>query len=286
MKNQPVKDKIIDQNSPSENLIREQLFDGMVMMFAWFSGIMFALTQVRAFEIGWTARDVIYFIIFIGINGIAFCRRKLSSQFKAFSIILISVTIGVVGSYTMGMISGAVFLFELAAVVISLFYSKRAVFIYGGLVIVFLSFITIGFTSNHFKVIPTADLLHTNAVHWCTYILSFILFFLVACLTILKYRQAMRELIENVNYQRDKLNISNKNLQRALDEIKTLRGILPICSFCKKIRDDKGYWEQVDVYIKKYSEADVSHGICPECVKANYPEFYASIMSKKEKPKD
>jgi PAS domain S-box-containing protein len=63
-----------------------------------------------------------------------------------------------------------------------------------------------------------------------------------------------------------------KELRKALDEIRTLRGILPLCSFCKKIRNDKGYWEQVDVYIRKYSEADISHGICPECIKNHYPD--------------
>ena len=62
-------------------------------------------------------------------------------------------------------------------------------------------------------------------------------------------------------------------LQGALKEIKTLRGILPLCSFCKKIRDDKGYWEQVDVYIHKYSQADISHSICPECAKEHYPDL-------------
>lgn len=64
-----------------------------------------------------------------------------------------------------------------------------------------------------------------------------------------------------------------KKLQEALKEIKTLRGILPLCSFCKKIRDDKGYWEQVDVYIHKYSQADISHSICPECAKEHYPDL-------------
>ena len=63
-----------------------------------------------------------------------------------------------------------------------------------------------------------------------------------------------------------------QKLEKALSEIKTLRGILPLCSFCKKIRDDKGYWEQVDVYINKYSEADISHSICPECLKKYYPD--------------
>ncbi len=62
-------------------------------------------------------------------------------------------------------------------------------------------------------------------------------------------------------------------LQQSLSEIKTLQGILPLCSFCKKIRDDKGYWERVDVYIHTHSEADISHSICPDCMKIHYPDI-------------
>lgn len=62
-------------------------------------------------------------------------------------------------------------------------------------------------------------------------------------------------------------------LQRALEEVKTLKGILPICSFCKKVRDDEGYWRQVDVYIQQQTDVDFSHSVCPECVKKNYPDF-------------
>lgn len=57
------------------------------------------------------------------------------------------------------------------------------------------------------------------------------------------------------------------------NRIETLRGIVPICSFCKKVRDDKGYWEQVEVYVKRHSEADFSHSVCPECMKEQYPEL-------------
>ena len=71
-------------------------------------------------------------------------------------------------------------------------------------------------------------------------------------------------------------------IEQLLSEVKALRGLLPLCSFCKKIRDDKGYWEQVDVFIQKYSEADITHGICPECMKIHYPEAYNSIESDKE----
>jgi len=72
------------------------------------------------------------------------------------------------------------------------------------------------------------------------------------------------------------------NLQLALDEVKTLRGILPICSFCKKVRNDRGYWEQVDVYIHKHSHADISHSICPDCQRKHYPEEYRTLNHENE----
>lgn len=60
-------------------------------------------------------------------------------------------------------------------------------------------------------------------------------------------------------------------LRAALDKIRKLEGIIPICSFCKKIRDDEGGWEPVDVYIRRHSETDFSHGICPDCAREHYP---------------
>jgi hypothetical protein len=57
------------------------------------------------------------------------------------------------------------------------------------------------------------------------------------------------------------------------ESIATLSGIVPICSFCKKIRDDKGYWNQVEAYVAQHSEAEFSHGICPECMAKHYPEI-------------
>lgn len=60
-------------------------------------------------------------------------------------------------------------------------------------------------------------------------------------------------------------------LHQALDEVKTLRGIVPICAACKKIRDDKGFWHQVEVYVAAHSDAMFTHGICHECAERLYP---------------
>ena len=63
------------------------------------------------------------------------------------------------------------------------------------------------------------------------------------------------------------------DLQKALSEVKTLRGFLPICSYCKKIRDDNGYWNQIEAYIRDRSDAEFSHSICQECAKKYYPDM-------------
>lgn len=60
----------------------------------------------------------------------------------------------------------------------------------------------------------------------------------------------------------------------ALSKIKTLSGMLPICSSCKRIRDDAGYWTQIETYLNEHSEAEFSHGMCPECAEKMYPEYY------------
>lgn len=64
-----------------------------------------------------------------------------------------------------------------------------------------------------------------------------------------------------------------RELQEAHANIKTLRGLLPICASCKKIRDDKGYWNQLETYIQNNSDAEITHGICPDCMKKLYGDF-------------
>jgi GAF domain-containing protein len=68
-----------------------------------------------------------------------------------------------------------------------------------------------------------------------------------------------------------------QQLNAAAANIKVLRGLIPICASCKKIRDDKGYWNQIEVYVADHSEADFTHGCCPECAKRLYPDAYKEV---------
>jgi hypothetical protein len=78
-------------------------------------------------------------------------------------------------------------------------------------------------------------------------------------------------MFRNLKQSEVSLRREKDRLEQALSQIRTLRGLLPICANCKKIRDDTGYWNQIETYIHDHSEAKFSHGICPECMKKLYP---------------
>jgi len=92
----------------------------------------------------------------------------------------------------------------------------------------------------------------------------------------LRARMGVGERILEIQTQ---LNHKVHELQKALQEIHTLRGILPICSYCKKIRDDQGYWEQVEVYVHRNTNANFSHSICPDCLTKYFPDMEDSFAS-------
>jgi PAS domain S-box-containing protein len=93
--------------------------------------------------------------------------------------------------------------------------------------------------------------------------------------------QLKREIGERLKAEAEKEKLI-VDLKKALKEVKKLSGLIPICASCKKIRDDRGYWNQLEVFIQKHSEAEFSHGVCPECAKKLYPdlEIYSRIGHK------
>ncbi len=93
-----------------------------------------------------------------------------------------------------------------------------------------------------------------------------------------KSEEVLARVRTHLTLRRLQLDLEKKNeqLRQALDEIQILRGILPICSSCKKVRNEDGYWEQIEIYIRQRSEVDFSHGICEECARKLYPDFMGS----------
>lgn len=89
---------------------------------------------------------------------------------------------------------------------------------------------------------------------------------------------------ERVIALQQKLAARVSELEAALSQVKQLRGLLPICSYCKRIRDDQNYWEQVDSYIAKHSAAQFSHGICPDCYRSRVRQELAELKRFRDNP--
>ncbi len=116
-----------------------------------------------------------------------------------------------------------------------------------------------------------------SAIDVAKWVLAVILFlFTPLCVFFFWNRKLSREIVIRKRIEAENEALIN-DLTRALQEIKTLKGILPLCSFCKKIRNESGQWENVDTYIHNHSQADISHSICPECLRKNYPEEYRDM---------
>jgi PAS domain S-box-containing protein len=85
---------------------------------------------------------------------------------------------------------------------------------------------------------------------------------------------------KRIEEEREKLIVE---LHAAMAKIKTLRGLIPTCAWCRKVRDDKGNWYKMEHYVRKNSYADFTHGICPECLKKTWPEYELPSVGDKDK---
>lgn len=102
---------------------------------------------------------------------------------------------------------------------------------------------------------------------------DFKLRFLASYLTLSLFALRFESLLHSY---RTEMQGQNSELQEAISQVKTLQGLLPICSYCHKIADEKGSWDHLEGYIQKHSEAQFTHGICPECASEHFPESKAA----------
>ena len=261
-------------------LHRDILINKVLIATAVASSVAALIAEFRAFDIGWTLRDGVQLSVVGSLILLAFIRKRIATHYKSVILVLIATIGGIPGTYTLGLLGGTILMFPLAAVIVSVFYSFRLCLIYVILTLCYCCFLAVEFCSDPTHMVYSADQLLANYMHWAVYIVCMVLFFTVMLVSIHNYRKAMKSMIDKISRQHDELKKINEELCSAKENVKILSGFLPICASCKKIRDDKGYWNQIESYIKEHSEADFSHSICPDCMKSLYPKEYESIKDK------
>jgi len=171
----------------------------------------------------------------------------------------------------------------LGVVAFTALFSQKKLLI--GISLFFCAVLVINFIIIHPLVSSELKLYHVSAFMNVLIVLIIVscLAFFTEIFTNKALRRTQEELEKNIELREtleDKVIERTKELQEHVDHIKVLKELLPICASCKKIRDDNGYWNQLEVYFRDNSEIEFSHSICPACVQKLYPELFENEEGK------
>ena len=218
-----------------------------------------------------------------------FSRKRMPENLLVFSILLIFSGLSVSALLQYG-IASAGFYFSAA----SIFIAGIALGLWGGIICAGLNLVALfivarmwmsGYLSfpgdvREFVLQPTV---------WATLGITFIITTSVFFISASGLLSGLRKQMDTISNQKKKLEErsaqltqSNQELTEALAKVKTLSGLLPICSNCKKIRDDKGYWQQVEQFVQDHSRAEFTHSLCPDCLWELHPREAERILKKTE----
>jgi hypothetical protein len=264
---------------PIDSSLRRQMIDGIALAWAFFTSCAYALVLVRALEIGWHVRDFIQLAFVASGVLVAVLRRRLSTKLKFRFLVGVSVAAGVTGYVTFGILAGSAYFFLVATTLVAIYCRRRVVVGFALFILLIMAVIGTGFATGRLRMASDASLLATSSIHWVLVVFCVALYLLIACGAVLTYRRAMETMLVEAERRNVELSETNEALMEARSEVRTLRGILPTCMHCKNIRPpgqeqgDPTPWVSVETYVREHSEAEFSHGICPECMKASYPEY-------------
>jgi hypothetical protein len=245
--------------------IQENLLNKLFLILGFIAIPALSFSLFRYFDIGWQLSFNAQ--IFVGsiVVLVAIYRKSIDYYVKAGFLVAICFIFAIFASLDLGL-SGFLVEYLMLAVFVGVIFlgRKQALFIYfGGATVIFV----IGILIVKGVISPNTNI-DTYTKYFSSWLSTLTSYLFVTALVILVVGEIGHLLSDKIA----DLQKMNKALKTANAEIKKLQGILPICASCKKIRDDKGYWQQVEVYIRDHSDAKFSHGICPDCIQKLYPE--------------
>lgn len=238
-------------------------------------------SMLRAADIGWQPVMSVHALLVTSSWLMVVFRKRIPYQYLAAFIVAVFVVIGVGGIYQFGIsAAGTVFLVA-ASPIATLLLGLRSGII--TLLVMVVSAGILAWLTLTGAVQSQVDIVQFVRApsSWISAILGWSLAAVAMTASLHVFNKKLINALLEARRSREELlkhqatlekaikdrEAANRQLQSALDEIKTLRGILPICSYCRAVRDDEGAWSQLETYVANHSEAQFSHGICPECLR-------------------
>ena len=234
----------------------------------------------RALFTGWQQLYTVHVVLALVIVVIYMCRTTIPFAVRAAVSLLTVYCVGVAGLLMLGLISVGLWWLLLGSLLGSVLYSLRFGILLAVVSLGIVAVAGIGFVGGFLTVPFNTNTYLSQASTWVTVLLGGALTPLILFHAIAAYQRTVFDLLEEVEQQRDQQTILNTQLREALADVRTLQGLIPICSKCKKIREDTGYWEHVETYVQKHTEAAFTHGLCPTCGEQLYGELWRTGMKR------
>ncbi|MCG8688453.1 MAG: hypothetical protein MI892_26525 [Desulfobacterales bacterium] len=246
--------------------VQEVMLNKLIFLFGVFTLPVLCVSLIRFFSIGWKPVFSVHIAASTFFLLIAISRKSILYHVKVTAVIALFFVLAISSALNLGMSGFLVGFLMLCVFLAIVFGGKKPAFVVYlcAAVIIFV----IGILNVKGIIIPKTDIetYRTFFSSWVTTLIGFTFITGISTLIVGEIGHLLASKIEE-------LNRVNHELQKANDEIKILSGMLPICSYCKKVKDDKGYWNQIEEYISSHSEAIFSHSICNTCAKKYYSDF-------------
>lgn len=236
----------------------------------------------RSVDIGWQPVMAVHIGIVLVLWSMALLRRHVPYRYQAGFIVLMFLLIGFGGILQFGLsAAGTVFLVSAGPIAVLLFGARA------GSLTMILSLAgagTIGWLTISGSLAPSIDVANyvVSVKAWLTALFGWSLAAVALAVSLHAFNKRLtnallvaRQREANLEKVIEERNRTNQALQQALDEIKTLQGIIPICSYCHSIRDDEGAWNEIEKYLSTHAGAQLSHGICPKCLEKVREEMHS-----------
>ena len=241
------------------------------------------LLSIQRFRFtGWLPIYNVHLFVILFFSVCWIYRRQLSFHIRVGILLFLFYLVGISGLFSFGLISAGIWWLILCTLIANMFYSLRTGIIHVGICLAIIVVAAVTITSGYIVVPFDANEYITRPSTWITLLVGCVALSILIISAVVTYQRAILGLLQEVEHSKKQKIKLLKKQQQALDEIKALQSIIPICSNCRKVRDDEGFWENVEAYMHRRADIHFSHGLCPDCGQMLYGGVWNEAMDKTE----
>ena len=213
------------------------------------------------------------------VAGATTAHHRLPYDFRALLAVLLLDLTALFGVFSFGLLGSAWWWLFLAGMLAGNFYSRRIELYHHAFGILIMAIAGYGFASGKINLDFDANEYIAHPASWLTLLCGPVLLTILVFHAVRTNADSIRVLLDEIDQNRKEKAELAQRLEQSMAEIKTLHGFIPICAHCKKIRDDKGYWDNVEAYVQAHSNAQFTHLLCPPCGEELYGDLWKEAMA-------